>query len=135
MPLRHPFHAPDHQGDRNQRVLCGSSATISASPSSTFNVRQKLRPGFRDTNVFETIFARILEEAVRHGLVDPDVLFIDATHVKANANKHKFVKLACSGTKQKVPGLAGGRDQPGPHRPWEEPARKTARASESRRKT
>lgn len=47
---------------------------------------------FKDTNVFEAIFMRILEEAVRHGFVDPDVLFIDATHVKANANKNKYVK-------------------------------------------
>ena len=47
---------------------------------------------FKGTNIFESIFARILEEAVRHGLVDPEVLFIDATHVKANANKHKYVK-------------------------------------------
>lgn len=35
---------------------------------------------------------RILEEAVRHGFVQSDVLFIDATHVKANANKNKYVK-------------------------------------------
>lgn len=46
---------------------------------------------FKDTNVFEQIFMRILEEAVRHGFVDPQVLFIDATHVKANANKNKYV--------------------------------------------
>src|SRR5690606_36832619 len=47
---------------------------------------------FKDTNLFETIFLRILEEAARHGFVHSDVLFIDATHVKANANKNKFVK-------------------------------------------
>jgi transposase len=47
---------------------------------------------FKDTNVFEQIFMRILEEAVKHGFVDPDVLFIDATHVKANANKNQYVK-------------------------------------------
>jgi len=47
---------------------------------------------FRDTDVFESIFARILEEAVEHGFVEPDVLFIDATHVKVNANKNKYVK-------------------------------------------
>lgn len=47
---------------------------------------------FRDTNLFEAIFARILEQAVLQGFVEPDVLFIDATHVKANANKHKYVK-------------------------------------------
>lgn len=47
---------------------------------------------FKDTNLFEEIFMRILEEAVRHGFVQSDVLFIDATHVKANANKNKYVK-------------------------------------------
>jgi Transposase and inactivated derivatives len=47
---------------------------------------------FRGTNLFETIFQRILEEAVRHGFVDPDVWFIDSTHVKASANKHKYTK-------------------------------------------
>lgn len=47
---------------------------------------------FRDTDIFEKIFIRILEEAVGHGFVQPDVLFIDATHVKANANKNKYVK-------------------------------------------
>ncbi|MGQ9558136.1 MAG: IS1182 family transposase [Desulfurispora sp.] len=47
---------------------------------------------FRGTNLFETIFQRILEEAVRHGFVDPEVLFIDSTHVKASANKHKYTK-------------------------------------------
>lgn len=47
---------------------------------------------FRDNQLFESIFIRILEEAVRHGFVKPEVLFIDSTHVKANANKHKYVK-------------------------------------------
>ena len=47
---------------------------------------------FRNTRLFESIFIRILEEAVHHGFIKPEVLFIDATHVKASANKHKFVK-------------------------------------------
>lgn len=41
------------------------------------------------SEVFEQIFAWILEEAVRKGLVKPQVIFIDGTHVKANANKKK----------------------------------------------
>ena len=41
------------------------------------------------SEVFEQIFSWILEEAVRKGLVKPQVIFIDATHVKANANKKK----------------------------------------------
>jgi len=44
---------------------------------------------FADTNIFERIFARILEEAVRCGFVDASAIFIDATHIKASANKRK----------------------------------------------
>lgn len=41
------------------------------------------------SEVFEQIFSWILEEAVRKGFVKPEVVFIDATHMKANANKKK----------------------------------------------
>ncbi|MDQ0341057.1 transposase [Caldalkalibacillus uzonensis] len=44
---------------------------------------------FQDTDL---IFYRILKEAVEHGFVDPEVIFIDSTHVKAHANKKKFIK-------------------------------------------
>ncbi|WP_354020159.1 IS1182 family transposase [Exiguobacterium sp. PvP048] len=47
---------------------------------------------FQDTDVFETIFYRILSQAVDAGFVDPSVLFMDSTHIKANANKRKFKK-------------------------------------------
>jgi transposase len=47
---------------------------------------------FHDTDLFETIFYRILHEAIAHGFVDPEVVFVDSTHVKANANKKKFIK-------------------------------------------
>lgn len=48
---------------------------------------------FKDTDIFEKIFVRILEEAVNAGLVKSDAVFIDATHVKANANKKKYDKV------------------------------------------
>ena len=44
---------------------------------------------FKDTDVFERIFNRILEEAVRSGFVDASAVFMDGTHIKANANKKK----------------------------------------------
>ncbi|WP_202078814.1 IS1182 family transposase [Caldalkalibacillus salinus] len=47
---------------------------------------------FQDTDLFETIFYRILKEAINEGFVDPEAVFIDSTHVKANANKKKFIK-------------------------------------------
>ena len=44
---------------------------------------------FKDTDLFEQIFSRILEECYSHGFVDPTEIFVDATHVKACANIHK----------------------------------------------
>lgn len=41
------------------------------------------------SEIFEQIFSWILEEAVDKGLVKAQVVFVDATHVKANANKKK----------------------------------------------
>jgi transposase len=48
---------------------------------------------FKDTDIFEQIFMRILEEALNTGFVKSDAVFIDATHVKANANKKKYDKV------------------------------------------
>ena len=47
---------------------------------------------FQDTDLFETIFAHILGEALKHRFVNSSVMFIDSTHVKANANKKKYRK-------------------------------------------
>ena len=44
---------------------------------------------FEGSDIFEKIFERILLEAVKCGFVDATAAFIDATHVKANANKKK----------------------------------------------
>ena len=41
------------------------------------------------SEVFEDIFTWILNEAIKHGYIDASTIFIDATHVKANANKKK----------------------------------------------
>lgn len=38
----------------------------------------------------QDIFDAIVEQAIRHGLVDGAVLYTDSTHLKANANKNRF---------------------------------------------
>ena len=43
--------------------------------------------------VFEEIFTWILENALAMGYVKPETVFIDATHIKANANKKKNQKV------------------------------------------
>ena len=45
---------------------------------------------FKDTDIFEQIFSRILEECIKNGLVNPKDVFVDATHVKACANRNKI---------------------------------------------
>jgi transposase len=47
---------------------------------------------FKDTDLFEQIFYRILKEIMEKGLLSADHIFIDSTHVKASANKRKFEK-------------------------------------------
>lgn len=46
---------------------------------------------FAHSDIFEKIFEKILTEAVSAGFVDASAAFIDATHIKANANNHKYI--------------------------------------------
>lgn len=47
---------------------------------------------FKDTDLFEQIFAYILEQCYKFKFVDPREVFVDATHVKACANNKKMQK-------------------------------------------
>lgn len=51
---------------------------------------QNRRRRYQDTTVAQDIFDAIVEQAIRHGLVDGTVLYTDSTHLKANANKNRF---------------------------------------------
>ncbi len=44
------------------------------------------------SETFERVFEWVLEEAITRGCVDPSIVFIDATHVKANANRRKYTR-------------------------------------------
>jgi len=57
---------------------------------STFGKNHTRR--FKGTDLFEQIFAKILEDCMRFKLVDTSTLFVDATHVKACANSKKMRK-------------------------------------------
>ena len=45
---------------------------------------------FKGTDLFEQIFQRILTECFQAGMVDPSVVFVDSTHVKARANGKNY---------------------------------------------
>lgn len=51
---------------------------------------QNRRRRFRDSDVYQKLFDEIVELAMKRGLVSGEVLYTDATHLKANANKNKF---------------------------------------------
>ncbi|MCD4840363.1 IS1182 family transposase, partial [Neobacillus sedimentimangrovi] len=57
---------------------------------STFGKNYERR--FKDTDLFQKIFYRILKEASDKKLISAEHVFIDSTHVKASANKRKFEK-------------------------------------------
>ena len=45
---------------------------------------------FKGTKVFENIFVKIIEQAIKYNLVKGETFFTDSTHKKANANKNKY---------------------------------------------
>ena len=44
---------------------------------------------YKDSNIFNEIFDEILSQAIKRKFVDPETVFGDGTHQKANANKKK----------------------------------------------
>ena len=47
---------------------------------------------FNGTDIPQQIFDRIVKQAIKHGLVSGKVLYTDSTHLKANANKNKYIE-------------------------------------------
>ena len=46
-----------------------------------------------DSDMFEQIFTLVLNEGIDSGYVKPEVIFVDSTHIKANANRKKQMKV------------------------------------------
>lgn len=57
---------------------------------STFSKNYSRR--FEGTDLFEQIFIRVIAENIKHGFIDEENVFIDGSHIKANANNHKYQK-------------------------------------------
>jgi transposase len=58
--------------------------------SSTLSQNRRRR--FAESTIYQEIFDEIVLLAMKRGLVDGKVIYTDSTHLKANANKHKFKK-------------------------------------------
>lgn len=70
------------------RWFLGYSISEKIPHFSTFNKNYERR--FKNTNLFNKIFVRILEIAEENGLIEPTQIYIDSTHIKASANKKKL---------------------------------------------
>ena len=57
---------------------------------STFGKNYERR--FKESDLFEEIFVHVLMEAIECGFIAADAVFIDATHIKASANKNKYIR-------------------------------------------
>ena len=73
------------------RWFCGFGLTDPIPHFSTFGKNYMRR--FKDTDIFEKIFTRILTEAIMHHFVNTKAVFMDSTHIKANANKRKKIEV------------------------------------------
>ena len=54
---------------------------------------QNRRRRFNNSNVYQDIFDEIVLQAMRKRLVSGRLLYTDSTHLKANANKNKHIKV------------------------------------------
>lgn len=69
------------------RWFLGLSLTDSVPHFTTFGKNYTRR--FEGTTLFEDIFTRILEQCYERGFIKDDTVYVDATHIKASANRHK----------------------------------------------
>ena len=52
---------------------------------------QNRRRRFNESSIYQEIFDKIVEQAMKKGLVGGKVLYTDSTHLKASANKNKHI--------------------------------------------
>lgn len=72
------------------RWFLGLSLTDKVIDHSTLSQNRARR--FSDNTVYQEIFDEIVFLAMRKGLVSGECLYTDSTHLKANANKNKFLR-------------------------------------------
>ena len=73
------------------RWFCGFGLTGSVPHFSTFGKNYMRR--FEDNDIFEKLFNKILAEAIDNGFVNTKAIYMDSTHIKANANKKKKIEI------------------------------------------
>lgn len=81
------------------RWFLGLGLTDKVPDASTLSQNRRRR--FGSSTVYQDIFDQIVEQAVSHKLVSGKILYTDSTHLKANANKGKYIKKRVVGSTRK----------------------------------
>jgi transposase len=76
------------------RWFLGLSVTDKVPHFTTFGKNYSRR--FKNTDLFEQIFEKILEECFKYNFIDTETIFVDATHIKACANNKKTVRVVAN---------------------------------------
>ncbi|GGO84410.1 hypothetical protein GCM10011348_30600 [Marinobacterium nitratireducens] len=72
------------------RWFLGLNLTDKVPDASTLSQNRRRR--FNESEVYQQIFDEIVLQAMRKKLVSGQILYTDSTHLKANANKNKWIK-------------------------------------------
>jgi IS5 family transposase len=72
------------------RWFLGLGLTDKIPDASTLSQNRRRR--FNESDVYQQIFDEIVLQAMRKKLVSGQTLYTDSTHLKANANKNKWIK-------------------------------------------
>jgi transposase len=59
---------------------------------------QNRRRRFKESDVYQEIFDEIVFMALKEGFVEGKLLYTDSTHLKANANRHKYTRVEATKT-------------------------------------
>lgn len=78
------------------RWFLGLNLTDKVPDASTLSQNRRRR--FNESDVYQQIFDEIVLQAMRKKLVSGKTLYTDSTHLKANANKNKWVKARAAST-------------------------------------
>lgn len=81
----------DVQVNTAYRWFLGLNLTDKIPDASTLSQNRIRR--FNESDVYQQIFDQIVEQAMKKRLVGGTTLYTDSTHLKANANKNKHVKV------------------------------------------
>lgn len=80
------------------RWFLGLNLTDKVPDASTLS--QNRRRQFNDSSIYQQVFGEIVFQAMKRKLVSGDVLYTDSTHLKANANKGKWVRARAVSERQ-----------------------------------